>query len=142
LGGAEEVDVVRPVPVGAAVHRGDVGPRRADPDSGHQGGGGKHRHAKNAPQFYVVIGLAFLVAMELAVSSVNPIKALFYSQVLDGLIAPVLVILLLILTSSRKLMGDFVNGIATNVIGWAAVALMILADLAVVYQVATKGLPG
>jgi len=80
--------------------------------------------------------------MELAVSSVNPIKALFYSQVLDGLIAPVLVILLLILTSSRKLMGDFVNGIATNVIGWAAVALMILADLAVVYQVATKGLPG
>jgi len=103
---------------------------------------GLGRHAKNAPQFYVVIGLAFLVAMELAVSSVNPIKALFYSQVLDGLIAPVLVILLLILTSSRKLMGDFVNGIATNVIGWAAVALMILADLAVVYQVATKGLPG
>jgi Mn2+/Fe2+ NRAMP family transporter len=103
---------------------------------------GLGRHAKNAPQFYVVIGLAFLVAMELAVSSVNPIKALFYSQVLDCLIAPVLVILLLILTSSRKLMGDFVNGIATNVIGWAAVALMILADLAVVYQVATKGLPG
>src|SRR4029077_13595580 len=34
---------------------------------------GLGRHAQNAPQFYVVIGLAFLVAMELAVSSVNPI---------------------------------------------------------------------
>ncbi|MEA2644351.1 MAG: hypothetical protein QOG08_1377 [Chloroflexota bacterium] len=103
---------------------------------------GLGRHAKNAPQFYVVIGLAFLVAMELAVSAVNPIKALFYSQVLDGLIAPVLVILLLILTSSRKLMGDFVNGLTTKVIGWAAAGVMVLADIAVVYQVVTKGIPG
>jgi Mn2+/Fe2+ NRAMP family transporter len=103
---------------------------------------GLGRHAKNAPQFYVVIGVAFLVAMELAVSAVNPIKALFYSQVLDGLIAPVLVILLLMLTSSRKLMGDFANRLPTKVIGWAAAAVMILADFAVVYQVATKGLPG
>ncbi|MEP6752565.1 MAG: divalent metal cation transporter [Candidatus Dormiibacterota bacterium] len=103
---------------------------------------GLGRHAKNAPQFYVVIGIAFLIAMELAVSSVNPIKALFYSQVLDGLIAPVLVVLLLILTSSRKLMGDFVNGITTKLIGWAAAVVMIVADVAVIYQVATKGLPG
>ena len=103
---------------------------------------GLGRHAKNAPQFYVVIGLAFLVAMELAVSAVNPIKALFYSQVLDGLIAPVLILLLLLLTSSRKLMGDFANGLTTKVIGWAAVVVMVLADVAVVYQVATKGLPG
>ncbi|HEY8814796.1 MAG TPA: divalent metal cation transporter [Candidatus Dormibacteraeota bacterium] len=102
---------------------------------------GLGRHAKNAPQFYIVIGVSFLIAMELAVSSVNPIKALFYSQVLDGLIAPVLIILLLLLTSSRKLMGDFVNGLPTKVIGWAAAFVMILADVAVVYQVATKGLP-
>lgn len=103
---------------------------------------GLGRHAKNAPQFYVVIGVAFLIAMELAVSAVNPIKALFYSQVLDGLIAPVLIILMLILTSSRKLMGDFANGPITKIIGWAAAALMILADVAVIYQVATQGLPG
>lgn len=61
---------------------------------------------------------------------------------LDGLIAPVLVILMLILTSRRKLMGEFANGPTTNIIGWAAAAVMILADVAVVYQVATKGLPG
>lgn len=102
---------------------------------------GLGRNARNAPQFYVVIGLAFLVAMELAISAVNPIKALFYSQVLDGIIAPVLVVLLLILTSNRKLMGDFVNGPPTKVIGWAAAGVMLLADGALVYQVATKGLP-
>jgi Mn2+/Fe2+ NRAMP family transporter len=102
---------------------------------------GLGRNPRNAPQFYVVIGLAFLVAMELAIAAVDPIKALFYSQVLDGLIAPVLIVLLVILTSSRKLMGDFVNGVPTKVLGWAAAAVMILADAAVVYQVATKGLP-
>jgi Mn2+/Fe2+ NRAMP family transporter len=79
--------------------------------------------------------------MELAISAVDPIKALFYSQVIDGLIAPVLIVLMLMVTSSHKLMGDFVNGIPTRVIGWAAVAVMVLADAALVYQVGTKGLP-
>jgi Mn2+/Fe2+ NRAMP family transporter len=102
---------------------------------------GLGRHPKNAPQFYVVIGVAFLIAMELAISAVDPIKALFYSQVIDGLIAPVLIVLILVVTSSRKLMGDFANGIPTKVIGWAAVAVMVLADGALVYQVWTKGLP-
>jgi len=102
---------------------------------------GLGRNPRNAPQFYVVIGIAFLIAMEMAISAIDPIKALFYSQVLDGLIAPVLIVLLLVLTSSRKLMGDFVNGLPTKVFGWAAAIVMVLADVAVVYQVATKGLP-
>jgi hypothetical protein len=34
-----------------------------------------------------------------------------------------------------------VNGLPTKMIGWAAVAVMVLADVALVYQVATKGLP-
>jgi Mn2+/Fe2+ NRAMP family transporter len=102
---------------------------------------GLGRNPRNAPQFYMVIGISFLIAMELAISAVDPIKALFYSQVLDGLIAPVLIVLMLILTSSRKLMGDFVNGLPTKVFGWAAAVVMVVADVAVVYQVATKGLP-
>jgi Mn2+/Fe2+ NRAMP family transporter len=103
---------------------------------------GLGRHARNAPQFYVVIGLAFLVATELAISAIDPIKALFYSQVLDGMIAPALIVLILLLTSSRKLMGDFVNGPTTKVIGWAAASVMVAADIALIYQVVTKGLPG
>jgi len=102
---------------------------------------GLGRHPRNAPQFYVVIGLAFLIAMELAISSIDPIKALFYSQVLDGLIAPFLIVLMLLVTSSRKLMGDFANGLLTNLIGWGAAVVMILADAALVSQVAAKGLP-
>src|SRR5437870_2163432 len=96
---------------------------------------GLGRNPKNAPQFYIVIGLAFLVAMELAVSSVDPVKALFYSQVLNGLVAPVMIILMLVLTSSRKLMVDFVNGWLTNAIGLAAAVVMVLAVSALSYQI-------
>lgn len=103
---------------------------------------GLGRQARNAPQFYIVIGLSFLIAMQFAVSSIDPIKALFYSQVLDGLIAPFLIVLLLLITSSRKLMGEFVNGMAIKVAGWAAAGVMLGADIAMAYQVATKGLPG
>ena len=100
------------------------------------------RHVNNAPQFYIVLGLSLLVGVQLAVSDVNPIKALFYSQVLDGLIAPVLVVLLLLLTSSRKVMGDFVNGLTTRIIGWVAVGVLIAADVALVYSLVKNGLPG
>jgi Mn2+/Fe2+ NRAMP family transporter len=99
------------------------------------------RHVNNAPQFYIVLGLALLVGVQLAVSDVDPIKALFYSQVLDGFVAPILVVLLLLLTSSRKVMGDFVNGLPTRIIGWAAVLVLVAADVAVVFQVLKTGLP-
>jgi Mn2+/Fe2+ NRAMP family transporter len=102
---------------------------------------GLGRHPRNAPQFYVVIGIAFLAAMEMAISAIDPIKALFYSQVLDGIIAPVLIVLMLVVTSSPRLMGDFANGVATKIAGWAAVAVMVVADVALMYQVATHGLP-
>jgi Mn2+/Fe2+ NRAMP family transporter len=102
---------------------------------------GLGRRAGNAPEFYVVIGLAFVVGVAFAISSVDAIKALFYSQVVDGIIAPVLIVLMLMVTSNRKLMGDFVNRMPTKVIGWTAACVMVAADVAMFYQVATKGLP-
>jgi Mn2+/Fe2+ NRAMP family transporter len=88
------------------------------------------------------MSLAFLVAVELAISAIDPIKALFYSQVLDGMIAPVLIVLMLLITSSRKLMGDFANGPLTRTFGWLAVVVIVAADLALLYSIATRGLPG
>jgi Mn2+/Fe2+ NRAMP family transporter len=103
---------------------------------------GLGRNASSAPQFYLVMSLAFLVAVELAISAIDPIKALFYSQVLDGMIAPVLIVLMLLITSSRKLMGDFANGPLTRIFGWLAVVVIVAADLALLYSIATRGLPG
>jgi Mn2+/Fe2+ NRAMP family transporter len=102
---------------------------------------GLTREARQAPQFYLVLGISLLVGIQFAVSALDPIKALFYSQVLDGIIAPVLVILLLLLTSNRKVMGEFTNNRAGAIIGWIAVAVLVVADLAMFYSLATKGFP-
>lgn len=102
---------------------------------------GLARRVNAAPAFYLVLGLALLVGVQLAIAGVDPIKALFYSQVLDGLIAAPLVLLLLLLTTNRAIMGDFVIGRVARVIGWVAVGVLATSALALVYSVATQGLP-
>ncbi len=94
---------------------------------------GLGREAYTAPSFYTVITLSLLVGVELAISGFSPIKALFYSQILDGLVAPFLIALMVIMVSRRRLMGDFVATIWERVGGWAAFVVMTLADLALVY---------
>jgi Mn2+/Fe2+ NRAMP family transporter len=100
---------------------------------------GLGRQAFMAPGFYTVITLSLLTGVELAITGINPIKALFYSQVLDGLIAPIILALMVILVSRRRLMGDYVAGLWNKVGGWAAVAVMTLADLALLYSLVHGG---
>ncbi len=97
------------------------------------------RTARNAPEFYLVLGGAFLVGVQFAIVGLDPIKLLFYSQVLAGLIAPILIFLLVKLTSSRKVMGDFVNSRLVSGIGWLAVILLVAADSAMIYTIVTTG---
>lgn len=99
------------------------------------------RRVHNAPEFYVVLGMALMISVQLAVMGADPVKTLFYSQVLDGLIAPLLVVLLVLLTSSRKVMGDFVNHRLTTLTGWIAVAVLVAADVAMLYSIITSGFP-
>jgi len=98
---------------------------------------GLGRQAYRAPGFYSVITLSLLAGVELAVSGFSPIKALFYSQVLDGLIAPVILTLMVILVSRQRLMGAYRAGRWERLGGWAAVLVMTVADAALVYSLAT-----
>jgi Mn2+/Fe2+ NRAMP family transporter len=100
-----------------------------------------NRPVREAPQFYLIIGIALLLGVQLAISKVNPLKALFYSQALDGLIAPFLVLLILLLSSSRKVMGDFVNGRWTQCMGILGIVVLAGADVALIFEVARSGLP-
>lgn len=95
---------------------------------------GLGREAYTAPGFYSVIALSLLAGVELAISGFSPIKALFYSQVLDGLIAPVLVALMVIMVSRRRLMGAYVATLWERIGGWSAVGVMGIADVALIYS--------
>ncbi|MGH2443160.1 MAG: NRAMP family divalent metal transporter [Chloroflexota bacterium] len=98
---------------------------------------GLGREAYTAPGFYSVIALSMLAGVELAISGFSPIKALFYSQILNGLVAPVLIFLMVVMVSRASLMGQFVATIWERVGGWAAVVVMTVADIAFIYGLAS-----
>ncbi len=64
---------------------------------------------KNAKEFYIVLSFTFIIGVIIAFSGFNPITALFYTQIFNGLLAPVFLLFLLILANKKALMGPFVN---------------------------------
>jgi Mn2+/Fe2+ NRAMP family transporter len=62
--------------------------------------------------------------------NVNPIKLLVFVAVINGIIAAPLLIVVMIVSNSRRLMGDYVNGYVANILGWLTFALMAGASIA------------
>jgi Mn2+/Fe2+ NRAMP family transporter len=61
------------------------------------------------------------------VHAISPVKALLYSAVLNGLVAPPLIVVLLLISNNRKIVGKHANGWLSNTLGLIAVVLMTLA---------------
>jgi Mn2+/Fe2+ NRAMP family transporter len=64
---------------------------------------------------------------------ISPIQALIYTAILYGLTAPVLIAIILHISNNRKIMGEFVNGPITNILGIAAGIIMTIAAATLVY---------
>ena len=79
---------------------------------------------RQAKQFYTVIAFSTLVGMLINFAGINPISALFWTAVINGLVSPPLVIVIMLVSNNRKVMGDKVNGRAANIIGWTAAIVM------------------
>ena len=85
---------------------------------------------RRARRFYLVLGGAVVAGIVLDVFTTNPIRMLFWSAVLNGLLAPPLMVLVMLVGSNRKIMGERTNGPWLNSLGWAATALMVAAAVA------------
>lgn len=83
--------------------------------------------ALQGKQFYCIISLSVLGALVIQYSPINPIKALFWSAVINGLVAVPLMIVILLLAANSKVMGQHVAPKWTLVLGWLATGLMVLA---------------
>lgn len=91
---------------------------------------GLNKTVKKARGFYAVMTVVFIVSSVLAFSGVDPIKALFYSQVLTGIFAPLLLALIIKLASDSKVMGQYKNSFLTSLGGWITVGVMTSAAVA------------
>jgi len=98
---------------------------------------GLHYKLKQAYAFYGIIILSVIVGMILNFVGLDPIKALIYAAVLNGIVAPVMMVLIMTVSSKTKLMGEWVNGPTTKIIGWIATIFMIIIGLATIYSIVT-----
>ena len=92
---------------------------------------GLYRKYNDAYAFYGVIFVAMLVGFALNFIGLDPIKALIYSAVLNGLVAPIILTFVVLLSSNTSIMGEHSNSTVFKSIGWATVALMAMAGIAV-----------
>lgn len=84
---------------------------------------------REAKHFYSVIAASTLVGMLINFAGVNPMSALFWTAVINGLISPPLLIVIMLVSNNKKVMGDKVNGIGANIVGWVAVVVMFVAAI-------------
>lgn len=82
-----------------------------------------------APQFYLVIALATLIGLVIALSGVGAIRALFIAAVVNGVISPVLIAAILVVSNDKRIMGRHRNGPVSNVLGALTAAIMGAAAL-------------
>jgi NRAMP (natural resistance-associated macrophage protein)-like metal ion transporter len=82
---------------------------------------------KKARAFYGVMAVAIVLGLALNYLGLNAVKMLFWSAVINGLLAPPLILLVILLTSSHKVMGKHVNSRVLGILGWATFVVMTAA---------------
>ena len=92
--------------------------------------GSLEKKPRGAPKFYIVLGLAMVLGLALNFTGLDAVKMLFWSAVTNGLLAPPLILLILLITSDRKVMGDQVSSAPERTLGWIAFLLMTGAAVA------------
>jgi Mn2+/Fe2+ NRAMP family transporter len=95
---------------------------------------GLYRKLKDAYAFYGVIIVSMLLGFAMNVIGFDPIKALIYSAVANGVIAPVILVFIVVITSNKTIMRSHANGRLSKYIGWITVAIMTVSGLAALYS--------
>ncbi|MGE8179730.1 NRAMP family divalent metal transporter [Pseudomonas fluorescens] len=91
---------------------------------------GLERKVRNARGFYSIIAISVLAALAIQYSPISPMKALFWSAVINGVVAVPLMVVIIILVSKKSVMGDFTVSRPLIILGWVATAVMGAAAMA------------
>jgi NRAMP (natural resistance-associated macrophage protein)-like metal ion transporter len=90
---------------------------------------GLEARPRDARGFYGVIAAAMLVGLALGFTPINPIKALFYAAVINGVVAVPLIVVILLLASNRSVMGRYPAGRISLTLGWLTALAMACASI-------------
>ena len=86
-------------------------------------------HPRLAPGFYAVITVAMLIGLVLDYIGFHAVQMLFWSAVLNGMLAPPLIVLVVLLASNPAIMGTHASSPLLRALGWATAAIMTAAGI-------------
>jgi NRAMP (natural resistance-associated macrophage protein)-like metal ion transporter len=93
---------------------------------------GLYRKPSEAKAFYAAIGFFTLIAIGLNFFGINPMKALVLAGIVQGFSTPPLMLLIMLMTNNRNIMGKRVNGLAINILGWITTVAIFSATVGLV----------
>jgi Mn2+/Fe2+ NRAMP family transporter len=91
---------------------------------------GLYRPLNQAHAFYGLIIISLLVGLAMNFAGIDPIKALIYSAFLNGLVAPIILALIVLMSSNHKIMGRWTNKRSTTLVGWLITFIMAASGIA------------
>ena len=93
---------------------------------------GFNQKLRRAKFFYAVIIVSTLVGVLINFIGINPIRALLLAAIINGFLAPPLLVAIMLVANNRHIMGDRVNGRWSNILGWTTTVIMFVAAVALV----------
>jgi Mn2+/Fe2+ NRAMP family transporter len=88
---------------------------------------GLSRKPREAKAFYLAVSIATAIGVALNFTAVDPIKALVWSAIINGVVAVPIMVMLMLLAADPRIMKQFVIGRVLKVLGWIATAAMAAA---------------
>ncbi len=88
---------------------------------------GLERKATDARGFYGIIAVSVLAGLVIQYSPISPMKALFWSAVINGVVAVPLMVVIILLVSKKTVMGEYAASRPIVILGWSATVVMGLA---------------
>ena len=93
---------------------------------------GLYRNLNQAHAFYGVIIISMFIGLGFNFLGIDPIKALIYAALVNGLVSPIILVLIVIISSNKKVMGRWTNKRSTSIFGWAIAGIMALSGIAAI----------
>jgi NRAMP (natural resistance-associated macrophage protein)-like metal ion transporter len=93
---------------------------------------GLAQRSGRAKEFYSLIAISTCLGIVINFVGVNPIRALFWTAIINGFLAPPMLVVILLVARNRRIMGQRINGWGVNFLGWTTAVVMFAAAIGLI----------
>lgn len=102
---------------------------------------GIDKKLKEAPAFYTLFASIILISITIILLPNAPLITItIWSQILNGILLPVVLVCMMIIVNNKAIMGEYVNGRTANIIGWTTIVILIALTAALTLEPVIKGI--